>query len=72
MLHYFLTFSFAHMNENEVLDNMIRSGYRRLARSFNLCYRYKDELIGLNNKKFLDYLKKKANKSETTLISHSS
>ena len=59
--------------ENEFLDNMIRSGRRRLARSFNLCYRYIDYLIVLNNKKFLDYLKEiypseltveKANKSD--------
>ena len=43
--------------ENEFLDNMIRSGHRRLAGSFNLCYRYTDDLIVFNNKKFLDYLK---------------
>ena len=51
---------------------MIRSGHRRLARSFNLCYRYTDNLIVLK-KKFLDYLKEiysskltveKANKSD--------
>ena len=35
---------------------MIRSGHRRLARSFNLCYRYSDDLILFNNKMFLDYL----------------
>ena len=59
--------------ENEFLDNMIRSGHRRLARSFNLCYRYIDDLTAFGNKKFLDYLKekypsqltvKKANKSD--------
>ena len=52
---------------------MIRSGHRRLARPFNLCYRYIDDLIVFNNKKFLDYLKEiypsqltveKANKSD--------
>ena len=52
---------------------MIKSGHRRLARSFNLCYRYKDDLIVFNNKTFLDYLKdiylseltvEKANKSD--------
>ena len=52
---------------------MIRSGHRRLARSFNLCYKYIDDLIVFNNKKFLDYLKEiypsqltveKANKSD--------
>ena len=59
--------------DKEFLDNMIRSGHRRLARSFNLCYRYIDDLIVFNNKKFLDYLKEiypsqltveKANKSD--------
>ena len=88
VLHYLLTFSFTLMRtncaplladlflysyENEFLDNMIRSGHKRLARSFNLCYRYIDDLIVFNNKKFLDYLKEiypsqltveKANKSD--------
>ena len=59
--------------ENELPDNMIKSGHRRLARSFNLCYRYMDDLIVFNNEKFLDYLKEiypseltveKANKSD--------
>ena len=48
---------FLYSYENEFLDNMIKSGHRRLARSFNLCYRYIDDLIVFNNKKFLDYLK---------------
>ena len=67
--------------ENELPDNMIRSCHRRLARLFNLCYRYIDDLIVFNIK-FLDYLKEiypsqltveKANKSyhwQSTLISH--
>ena len=64
---------FLYSYENEFLDNMIRSGHRRLARSFNLCYRYIDDLIVFNNKKVLDYLKEiypsqltveKANKSD--------
>ena len=38
--------------KNEFLDNMIRNGHRWLARSFNLCYRYIDDLIVFNNKKF--------------------
>ena len=49
---------FLYSYENEFLNNMIRSGHRRLARSFNLCYRYIDDLIVFNNKKFLDYLDK--------------
>ena len=48
---------FLYSYENEVSDNMIGSGHRRLARSFNVCYRYIDNLIVFNNKKFLDYLK---------------
>ena len=48
---------FLYSYENEFLDNMIKSGHRRLARSFNLCYRYIDDLIVFNNKTFLDYLK---------------
>ena len=75
---------FLYSYENELLDNMIRSGHRRLARSFNLCYRYIDDLIVFNNKKFLDYLNKiypseltieKATNQitwQTPLISHSS
>ena len=64
---------FLYSYENKFLDNMIRTGDRRLARSFNLCYRYIDDLIVFNNKKFLDYLKEiyrfqltveKANKSD--------
>ena len=64
---------FIYSYENEFPDNMIRSGHRRLARSFNLCYRYIDDLIVFNNKKLLDYLKEiypsqvtgeKANKSD--------
>ena len=64
---------FLYSYENEFFDNMIRSGHRRLAMSFNLCYRYIDDLIVFNNKKFLDYLKaiypsqltvEKANKSD--------
>ena len=31
---------FLYSYENEFLDNMIRSGHRRLARSFNPCYIY--------------------------------
>ena len=63
---------FLYSYENEFLDNMIRGGHRRLTRSFNLCYRYSDDLIAFNNTK-LDYLKEiypsqptveKANKSD--------
>ena len=49
---------FLYSYENKLSDNMmVGGGRRRLARSFNLCYRYTDDLIAFNNKKFLDYLK---------------
>ena len=63
---------FLYSYENEFPDNMIISGHRRLARSFNLCYRYIEDLVVFDEKKFLDYLKEiypseltveKANKS---------
>ena len=48
---------FLYSYESEFLDNMIRGGHRKVARSFNLCYRYIDDLIVFNNKKFGDYVK---------------
>ena len=48
---------FLYSYESEFLDNMIRGGHRKLARLFNLCYRYIDDLIVFNNKKFEDYVK---------------
>ena len=78
---------FLYSNESEFLDSMIRSVHRRFTRSFNLCYRYTDDLIVFNNKTFLDYFKEiylsqlaveKANKPdhltdylELTFIKHS-
>ena len=47
---------FLYSYENEFVDNMIRRCHRRLARSFNLCYRYTDDLIIFNNKSFFDCL----------------
>ena len=48
---------FLYSYESEFFGNMIRGGHRKLARSFNLCYRYIDDLIVFNNKKFGDYVK---------------
>ena len=50
---------FLYSYDNEFLDNMIKGGHRRLARSFNLYYRYTDDLIVFNDKTILDYLKEK-------------
>ena len=48
---------FLYSYESDSLDNMIRSDHRKLARSFNLYFRYIDDLIVLNNKKFWEYVK---------------
>ena len=40
-----------------LLAGLIRSGHRRLARSFNLCYRHIDHLLVFDNKKFINYVK---------------
>ena len=52
-----LTGLFLYLYENEFLDSLVKSGYRRFTRSFNLCYRYIDDLIVFNNKKFIDHVK---------------
>ena len=41
---------FLYRYDVKFLDNMIRGGYRRLARLFNLWYRYIDDLIIFTNK----------------------
>ena len=43
---------FLYSYESDFLDNMIRSGHRKLARSFSLCFQYIDDLIVFHNKKF--------------------
>ena len=41
---------FLYSYENEFLDKLIKEGKRKLARKFNLSYRYTDHLISFNNK----------------------
>ena len=48
---------FLYSYESEFLDNMIKVGHRKLARSSNLCFRYIDDLIVFSSKKFGDYVK---------------
>ena len=43
--------------ESHFLDNMTRSGHSKLARLFNLCFQYINDLIMFNNKKFWEYVK---------------
>ena len=49
----FLADLFLYSYESEFLDSLVRSGRRKLDRSFNLCYRYIDDLTVFNNKKFV-------------------
>ena len=61
---------FLHSYENEFLDKLIKEGKRKLARKFNLSYRYIDDLISFNNKRFTEFISdiypKKLTTSETT------
>ena len=56
--------------ENEFLDKLIKEGKRKLARKFNLSYRYIDDLISFNNKRFKEFISdiypKELTISETT------
>ena len=40
---------FLYSYENEFLDKLIKEGKRKLARKFNLSYRYTDDLVSFNN-----------------------
>ena len=51
-----LAYLFLYSYENEFLDKLIKEGKRNLARKFNLSYRYIDELISFNNKKFKELI----------------
>ena len=61
---------FLYSYENEFLDKLIKEGKRKLARKFNLAYRYIDDLISFNNKRFKEFISaiylKKLTISETT------
>ena len=47
---------FLYSYENEFLDKLIKEGRRKLARKFNLSYRYTDDLISFNNKRFKEFI----------------
>ena len=47
---------FLYSYENEVFDKLIKEGKRKLARKFNLSYRYIDDLISFNNKRFKEFI----------------
>ena len=47
---------FLYSYENDFLDKLIMEGNRKLARKFNLSYRYIDDLISFNNKRFKEFI----------------
>ena len=47
---------FLYSYENEFLDKLVKEGKRKLARKFNLSYRYIDDLISFNNKRFKEFI----------------
>ena len=47
---------FPYSYENELLDKLIKEGKRKLSRKFNLSYRYIDDLISFNNKRFKEFI----------------
>ena len=47
---------FLYSYENEFLDKLIKEVNRKLARKFNLSYRYIDDLISFNNKRFKEFI----------------
>ena len=55
---------------NEFLDKLIKEGKRKFARKFNLSYRYIDDLISFNNRRFNEFISdiysKELTISETT------
>ena len=61
---------FLYSYENEFLDKLVKEGKRKLARKFNLSYRYIDDLISFNNKRYKEFISdiypKELTISETT------
>ena len=47
---------FLYSYENEFLDKLIKEDKRKLARKFSLSYRYIDDLISFNNKRFKEFI----------------
>ena len=61
---------FLYSCKSECLGKLVKEGKRKLARKFNLSYRYIDDLISFNNKRFKNFISdiypKKLTISETT------
>ena len=61
---------FLYSYENEFLNKLIKEGERKLPRKFNLSYRYNDDLISFNDRRFKEFISdiypKELTISETT------
>ena len=61
---------FLYSYESEFLNKLVKEGKRKFARKFNLSYRYIDDLISFNNKRFKEFISdiypKKLTIAETT------
>ena len=61
---------FLYSYESEFLDELVKKSKRKLVRKFNLSYRYIDDLISFNNKRFKEFIShiypKELTVSETT------
>ena len=47
---------FLYSCENEFFNKLIKEGKRKLARKFNLSYRYIDDLVSFDNKRFKEFI----------------
>ena len=50
-----LTDLFLYSYESEFLDKLVKEGKRKLTRKFHLLYRYIDDFISFNNKRFMEF-----------------
>ena len=47
---------FLHSYEAEFIQNLLKSGHKKLAKQFNFTFRYIDDVLSLNNSRFSDNL----------------
>ena len=47
---------FLYSNEADFIQTLIKSNKQHLAKSFHFTYRYIDDVLSINNTKFVDYI----------------
>ena len=60
---------FLYSYKNEFLNKLIKEGKRKLARKFNLSYRYIDDLISFNSQRFKEFISESENLLQLLLVS---